>query len=761
MSSINLNYLTLITAIVNLVFGLLVLKSNSKNKLNQYFFIFTLALVAWAFTNFYVLQYSPTALWFRLTYSTGGLSLIAALPWVNVLTNKKFSTFLTVAYSSLALILFFLPLTTAQIIQGVSSNNGKVDFTSGPLFNLYGALLLVLLFYLLYRLFTGFKQANREVKSQIGLTLVGISIFGAVSITFGVILPIFNIRPVVPFDVQSSLIWVGLTAYAITKHGLFNIKVIATQGFIVILLLLILFRVIGAKTTADIIFESIVLVFSTIIGYFLSGSVRNEVFRREEIEKLDKEKPEANDELAQRNKNLRALQKIADIVLNENEMKPMTQKILDELPSQLDHCVGGFLSVVRKGELTAFALTSNQFNAKIFSIVGENLEKYSYPIKKEFNRLHEVIVSKQILDSDTLSDFISPPIPKTAALLLQKIVGARHIEAFPLYAGGVPFGVLMYVFSAPKDEIHGKNFEIAKSIAGEMSLAIQRAEAFQQLKDANEYLAQLDKMKDEFISMASHELNTPLAAIEGYLSMILDEHMGKVDAKSREYLSRAYDSSKRLAELILDLLNVSRIEQGRLKMKFAQTNLADLAESVIHELQIKADTKKIYLKLDSNKKDVPLTWCDPDRIREVFVNLAGNALKFTDKGGVTIKVTKGDGDTIVGSVTDTGRGIAKDDQKKLFQKFSQIHREVDEHQGTGLGLYISKNFVELHKGTLSVESDAGKGATFSFTLPIVKTAPKKLEGAILDQTAFSAPQISAETSPSVPAIVTASSKQTR
>ncbi|HSX42249.1 MAG TPA: GAF domain-containing sensor histidine kinase [Candidatus Saccharimonadales bacterium] len=488
--------------------------------------------------------------------------------------------------------------------------------------------------------------------------------------------------------------------------------------------------------------------------------MRNEVFRREEIEKLAGEKTAALTELEQRNKNLRALQKISDIVLNESEMKLMTQKILDELPKQLDNCIGGFLSIVRKGELMAYALTTNHFNDKIYHAIGTDLEKYSFPIKKDFNRLHTALVTKASLDSDSLADFISPPIAKPVAMTLQKIIGAKHMEAFPLYAGGAPFGVLLFVFSASRDQIHGKNFEIAKSVADEMSLAVQRAEAFQQLKDANEYLSQLDKMKDEFISMASHELNTPLAAIEGYLSMILDEHMGgKIDAKTKEYLSRAYASSKRLAELILDLLNVSRIEQGRLKMKFVQVNLADLAESVIHELQIKADAKKIYLKVEADKGKIPLTWCDPDRIREVFVNLAGNAIKFTEKGGVTIKIAKGEGNTIVGSVTDTGRGIAKEDQKKLFQKFSQIHREVDEHQGTGLGLYISKNFVELHKGRLSVESDAGQGATFSFELPIVTEAPKQIEGAILDGP-LSAPKVVAATGKEVPAIITASSKQT-
>ncbi|MEX2012475.1 MAG: HAMP domain-containing sensor histidine kinase, partial [Patescibacteria group bacterium] len=347
---------------------------------------------------------------------------------------------------------------------------------------------------------------------------------------------------------------------------------------------------------------------------------------------------------------------------------------------------------------------------------------------------------------------------KAVAMSIQKITGAQHVEVFPLYAGGEPLGVMLFVFNRPGAEVHDKNYAIAKAISDDLSLAVQRAQAFEQLKAANEYLAQLDKMKDEFISMASHELNTPLAAIEGYLSMILDEGMGKIDKQSRTYLNRAYASSKRLAELILDLLNVSRIEQGRLKMKYEEVSMAEMTESVIHELQIKADGKKIYLKVAADK-DLPKIWCDPDRIREVIVNLTGNAIKFTDKGGITIKISQPDPKNLRVAVTDTGRGIAKTDQPKLFQKFSQVKREVDEHQGSGLGLYISKNFVELHKGKIWVDSDTGKGATFSFEIPLIAKPPKELEGAILEKSVNS-PQITTPNKDEVPKIITDSSNGT-
>lgn len=757
MNQFNLNYITIITAVINIALGFVVLRSDKNALLNRLFFIFTLILALWSTANFLFQTLSPSLFIFQSTYSTGSLALIGALPWIIFFTKKSLRKIQSAIIIILGIFLFFLPFFDGLIIKRIIPVDTGYTFESGPLFTGYGIALAALLVFLLFRLIVAFRSSSGIDRTQFGYTLFGISFFAFVSFSFGVILPLFGIKSVVAYDAQSSLIWVGFTAYAITQHKLFNIKVIATQAFIVLLLILILFRAISSNSTLDMLFESVVFVFTAVVSYFLVRSVQGEVKRREEIEKLAKEKTEALGEVEQRNKNLAALQKVSGIVLNENDMKLMAQRILDELPVQLDSCVGALLSIVREGQLVAYAMSSNSFTQKIHSLVGTDLEKYSYPIKRDFNLMHNTILDKKSLDSDSLSDFISPPIPKPVAFTIQRLIGARHIEAVPLFAGGEAFGVMMYVFTAGKEQIHGKNFEIAKAIADEISLAIQRAQAFQKLKDANEYLAQLDKMKDEFISMASHELNTPLAAIEGYLSMILDEGMGgKIDAKTREYLNRAYDSSKRLAELIMDLLNVSRIEQGRLKMKFSNCNLYELAESVIHELQIKADSKKIYLKLAGDKTKVPMTWCDPDRIREIFVNLAGNALKFTDQGGVTIMVEAGEGGTVRGTVADTGRGIAKEDQKKLFQKFSQVKREIDEHQGTGLGLYISKNFVELHKGRIWVESEAGKGAKFIFELPVLTEEPKELAGAILEKP-INAPQIETATK-DAPQIVTDSSK---
>jgi len=712
--------------------------TRAKNKLlGLSFAIFIAAVTLWigsAFLSEVSHSINQKLILTKVAYMGVILSFPSLIKFLGLLQSKVFieKGWLMKILSVISLFLALFTLLTNKIISGINLLGTSFDIYFGQFYSIfivYALLYGILIFYLLLR---GYLGSSGEQRYAYRLVVMGIAVFTVINILVNIVIPVLTgSQEFYRYGNYSVVFFTSLSTYSIVAHKLFEIRTFTTATAMIAINILLISKLFLSEGLSDFLINILLLVGVGVGSVLLVGSVSKEISRRREIEELAKEKTETLRELEQKNKNLAALQKISEVVLNENDMKVMTQKILDELPKQLEACAGGMLSIVKNGQLVSYAMSSNQYSNKILSLIGGSLEKYSYPIRREFNQTHNVLVERKSKDSESLADFISPPIPKTMALTIQKMIGVRHIESFPLYAGGEPFGVMTFVFTEKKEQIHEKNYSIAKAISDDMSLAIQRAQAFQKLKEANEYLAELDKMKDEFISIASHELNTPLAAIEGYLSMILDEGMGKVDPKAKEYLRRAYDSSKRLADLILDLLNVSRIEQGRLKVKFSETSLSELAQSVIHELQLKASTKKIYLKLEA-PKELPKSFLDPDRIREVFVNLIGNSIKFTEKGGITVKITHPD-DHLRVEIIDTGRGIAEEDMKKLFHKFSQVKREVDEHQGTGLGLYISKNFVELHKGTIGVTSTEGKGSTFMFELPILKQAPKAVPGAILEQ----------------------------
>ncbi len=234
------------------------------------------------------------------------------------------------------------------------------------------------------------------------------------------------------------------------------------------------------------------------------------------------------------------------------------------------------------------------------------------------------------------------------------------------------------------------------------------------------YEKEMERMKYEFVSIATHELKTPVAAIAGHLSMVLEEGIGKVDDRAKKLLTRALEGAKRLSKLINDLLNVSRIEEGKMSMDIQPRDIGKIIESVISELQIKAKEKKIYLKYQKPKRRLPKVLVDEIRIREVITNLIDNAIKFTRRGGVTVSATKSR-DLVTITVADTGVGISKEYIPHLFQKFHQIESAYTrEAGGTGLGLYISKSIVELHKGKIYVESKPNVGSKFKFTIPIAK-----------------------------------------
>ena len=239
---------------------------------------------------------------------------------------------------------------------------------------------------------------------------------------------------------------------------------------------------------------------------------------------------------------------------------------------------------------------------------------------------------------------------------------------------------------------------------------------------------EIEQMKSEFVSLVSHELRTPLTSIIGFISLILDGKTGKINQKQHESLSRAHRQSKRLAALINDLLDVSRIEAGRIELKQEHVKIDWIAERRIEELRPQADEKAISLLLKA-QSNLPSTIGDADRIGQIFVNLIGNAIKFTpDNGKVTVRISKAqqNGSLTEGvhvEVVDTGPGIPTEEREKVFDKFRQLGsvQTRQPYGGTGLGLSIAAGIVEAHGGRLWVDAgDNGMGSNFQFFIPLEK-----------------------------------------
>jgi PAS domain S-box-containing protein len=244
-----------------------------------------------------------------------------------------------------------------------------------------------------------------------------------------------------------------------------------------------------------------------------------------------------------------------------------------------------------------------------------------------------------------------------------------------------------------------------------------------------------EKQRADFISTASHEMRTPVAAIEGYLSLALNSKVANIDSRARDYLEKAYSSTKHLGKLFQDLLTSAKAEDGRLTSHPAVVELGELLDKLSSDLTLIADKKGLEMVFksssdqtinattstaaDSERVVRPLyyVYADPERLREVITNVFDNAAKYTDSGKITLSIT-GNAQVVQCYVKDTGSGIPGDDLPHLFQKFYRVDNSATRTiGGTGLGLFICRKVIELYDGQMWVESELGKGSTFYFNLP--------------------------------------------
>lgn len=261
---------------------------------------------------------------------------------------------------------------------------------------------------------------------------------------------------------------------------------------------------------------------------------------------------------------------------------------------------------------------------------------------------------------------------------------------------------------------------------------VKRKEELQIISDrlaaANERLKELDNAKSEFISIASHQLRTPLTAIKGYLSLILEGSYGRVEPAVQDVLNKVYVVQSRLTQLVEDLLSVSRIESGRIQYNYEPTQVEPLVAELIDMFRITAKDKKLSLDMKLPKHSLPKLMLDGNKIKEVVSNLIDNGLKYTSQGGVTVTVEEGAYVARI-IVADTGIGIRPEDHDRLFQKFTRS-KETSKivASGAGLGLYVGKNFIEAHGGKIWSESEGqGKGSRFIIELPYENSNVKKEE----------------------------------
>lgn len=705
--------LSISTTVVSFVIGFFIVYKNPKNKINLSFAILTFSVAIWILTNFLAdIASTPeqALFWARLTLVTPVIGPFSLLFFSRVfpIQTKATKLFNWIILSIPAVVILFLVPTKLNIEKVTFTKTGQ-DTVVGPLYTPFAIYFLVYLGLTFFNFFLSYKKLGGFYKYQIRYLFLGITLFFLTALTTNAILPLLGFSYLVSLGPLSALFFLLSVSYAIVKHRLLDIRLVVARTIAYSLLLGILsVFYIGStvlltnyliKTTTS---SAQLLLYTTLtlLVAFTFQPLRK--FLEKSTDKIFfKQDYDSNQLLSKLTKIMASTILIDDIAYN----------LLGNLIAEMR---------ITRG---AFVLTDA---GKIF--VSE-----TQGYKEEPSFSEKDVFSLQALDKNLVFEEVEEGPTKELMRKLDVTI------VIPLKTQVDHIGLLFLGEKASGEIYSTKDISVLKIFAPEAAISFENAKSVEkirrfnitlkeqverathELKDANEQLKSLDKLKDEFLSIASHDLRTPMTAIRSYLWMVLNGRAGEIkNPTMKRYLDISYSSSERMIALINDLLNVSRIEAGRVEMNFEEAQLKPIVDQVFAEIKSKASEKAIELKYDGVPK-LPFVVLDKQRFPEILQNLIGNAIKFTpEKGTITVSAKPSSEKGFVEiAVSDTGVGLSEEDQEKLFRKYGRLdssYTAAASSGGTGLGLYITKNYVELHGGKIWVESKLGKGTTFKFTL---------------------------------------------
>jgi signal transduction histidine kinase len=309
---------------------------------------------------------------------------------------------------------------------------------------------------------------------------------------------------------------------------------------------------------------------------------------------------------------------------------------------------------------------------------------------------------------------LPPPYSRLAGLRVKSFL------VVPMIARGRTVGVLAADNRVSRAQIPAHTVDLLQTFAAQAAVAVENARLFQEIQEKSRQLAAASQHKSEFLANMSHELRTPLNAIMGFSEVLAEGMFGEINDKQTEYLRDILESGRHLLSLINDILDLSKVEAGRMELEPSDFHLPTAIDGALALVRERASRRSIALDRVIGER-VGIVRADERKVKQVLLNLLSNALKFTPEGGrIDIRAAVADGPVEI-SVTDTGVGIAPEDQEAVFQEFKQVGTADKKVEGTGLGLALSRKFIELHGGRIWVESKPGHGSTFTFTLPVRPT----------------------------------------
>ncbi len=709
--------------------AIFIYRKNPNARLNRYFALFALTTLGWLVT-LYFFNRTPDSpaltVWGRANFAFAASFVVFNYLYLPEIARKqaRHTKWILLQTGLLVLVTLF----TGWIDEVEHLSHGEHVTVFGPLFPLYIAHIVGYVGAALYLTFFANRKTIRKVRNQLSIIGLGIFLMAIIAMLTNLLLPyFFKVFALQEIGALSIIALLGTIAYAISAHQLFDIRIIIRRTvvftvlfiFIVIAysaLALLLRGALLGEPVSDTRTNIVNLVTICIIGFAIEPlrqwlTVRTDqfLFKREyNLQKV-----------------LTGLTTKLNTVINLDEaLEIFLQTLVKVL-----HLRQAVMYVFQPGEHGEFAISRVKQSGyrQPSKLVPE-----ADDLAIRYFLTHPETLQRQQLEADLAEEEAKRRNPSVAGLPgksrqehTAKTSALAHMDrlkatvAIPLFLGKRPLGLIFLGEKGSGDPYNEDDLSLLEAIGSQAVSAIQKAKLYED-----------DQAKSEFVSIASHELLTPIAAVQGWLSMALEDGMGQIDPQPRSFIEKAFISTRRLSSLVKDLLAVSQIEAGRMKFKFQRVELGLQIEQTLDQLHFLAQEKKLGLRFEKPARPLPAVLADTDRVMEVLINLVGNAIKYTPKGSITVKALPDvRGKFVKVEVSDTGLGMSKQERAHLFEKFYRIDSpETTGIMGTGLGLYITKSTVEKMGGEITVESTPGKGSTFSFTLPVfeVQATPTEI-----------------------------------